>query len=63
MIDFWENTTSTPLDNIGFPSRFPAVYYGFALLYQKLNRYDESKKYTKQGLAYLEKGQILNSWN
>ena len=40
-----------------FPSRFPAVYYGFALLYQKLNRYEESKKYTEQGLAYLEKGQ------
>jgi len=35
--------------------RFPAVYYGLALLYMKLNRFDKSKEYVDLGLKFLEK--------
>merc|ERR1712168_771852 len=36
--------------------KFPAVFYGFALLYKKLNRYEQALEYTEKGLEWFNKG-------
>ena len=38
---------------------FPAVYYGLALLYQKLNRFEEAIKFVEKGIKFLDKGNSL----
>ena len=43
--------------------RFPAVYYGMALLFMKLNRYEQSKKYAALGLSFLDKGLSFTTLN
>jgi len=43
--------------------RFPAVYYGMALLFLKLNRFEQSRQYVRQGLSFLDKGLAFSTQN
>ena len=43
--------------------RFPAVYFGLGLLFKKLNRFEESKKYVILGISFLQKGLAFTSFN
>ena len=43
--------------------RFPAVYLGLALLFQKLNRYEKALTYAEKGIDYFDKNLSCNIYN
>jgi len=43
--------------------RFPAVHLGFALMFKKLNRYDEALVYVEKGLDFFDKNLPCVSYN
>ena len=55
----------TEIEEIIHEVKFPAVFYGFAMLYKKLNRYDQvfACAYTEKGLEWFEQGLKCASYN